>query len=176
MAISFAFLVLLGATLNVLLALMAIFCVAYVVITVVAIMVLKGWQLGVSECICVVILIGFSVDYVVHLAACYMHSGARTRHGKIEQAYREMGISIMSGMITTAVSGSFLFCGVILTFYKFAVIITSTVTVSFLVSMVLFGAMCHSFGPQDGFCNIFPPRTAKMEDRHRKMKEELDDY
>lgn len=68
-----------------------------------------------------------------------------------------MGISIMSGMITTAGSGAFLFGGVILTFQKFAVMITSTVTVSFLVAMVLFGAMCHSIGPQEGFCNLFPP-------------------
>lgn len=81
---AFAFFVLLGATLNLLLTAMAIFCVAYIVVTIVAIMVLKGWQLGVSECICVVILIGFSVDYVVHLGADYMHSGERTRRRKIE--------------------------------------------------------------------------------------------
>lgn len=52
-----------------------------------------------------------------------------------------MGISIMSGMITTAVAGAFLFGGVILTFNKFAVLITSTVTISFLVAMILYGAI-----------------------------------
>ena len=144
---SFAFLILLGATMNIFLSLYSIFCVAYIVVTVLCIMVLKEWQLGVSECICVVILIGFSVDYVVHLAADYTHSSAITRNDKIKQAYKEMGISILSGCITTAGSGAFLFGGIVLTFQKFAVLITSTITVSFLVSMVLFGAICHSIGP-----------------------------
>ena len=52
-----------------------------------------------------------------------------------------MGISIMSGTITTAGAGAFLFGGVILTFTKFAVLITSTICISFLVSMILFGAI-----------------------------------
>ena len=73
-ALGFAFCVLLIATHNLLLTIISVFCVAYVIVSVVAIMVLKEWQLGVSECICVVILIGFSVDYIVHLGADYMHS------------------------------------------------------------------------------------------------------
>jgi len=52
-----------------------------------------------------------------------------------------MGISIMSGTITTAGAGAFLFGGVILTFNKFAVLITSTICISFLVAMILFGAI-----------------------------------
>lgn len=115
-SMSFAFLVLLGATMNIFLSLYSIFCVAYIVVTVLCIMVLKEWQLGVSECICVVILIGFSVDYVVHLAADYTHSSGITRGDKIKQAYKEMGISILSGCITTAGSGAFLFGGIVLTF------------------------------------------------------------
>ena len=46
-------------------------------------MVLKKWQLGVSECICVVILIGFSVDYIVHLGSDYMHSKLDSRLDKM---------------------------------------------------------------------------------------------
>ena len=42
--------------------------------SVVAIMQMKGWALGTAESISVVILIGFSVDYVIHLSADYTHS------------------------------------------------------------------------------------------------------
>jgi len=38
-------------------------------ISVICIMVLNGWEMGVSESIGVVLLIGLSVDYVVHLAS-----------------------------------------------------------------------------------------------------------
>ena len=69
-----AFVILLIATRNVLISLYAIVTVTFIVMSVVAVMVLRGWQLGVSESIAMVIIIGFSVDYVVHLAAHYVHS------------------------------------------------------------------------------------------------------
>lgn len=70
-AIGFAFLILLGATGNIVLSIMSIISVGVVIVSVVAIMVFNGWELGVSESIAVVIMIGLSVDYVVHLAADY---------------------------------------------------------------------------------------------------------
>jgi predicted RND superfamily exporter protein len=41
------------------------------------VMVLKEWEMGASESIAMVIIIGFSVDYVVHLAAHYVHSNEK---------------------------------------------------------------------------------------------------
>lgn len=108
-AICFAFIILLFATGNLLLSILAILCVAIVILSVVAIMVINGWELGVSESIAVVIMIGLAVDYVVHLAADYMHSIRETRYQKIKQAYSEMGVSILSGTITTLGCGITLF-------------------------------------------------------------------
>lgn len=73
-AITFAYCILLMATRNWILASIAIGCVTIVIISVVAIMSMKGWEFGVSESISVVIIIGLSVDYVVHLASDYRHS------------------------------------------------------------------------------------------------------
>ena len=115
-AMTFAFFVLLLATRNIIQACLSILCVAIIIISVLAIMFLSGWQLGVSESICVVILIGFSVDYVIHLSADYMHSTYKSRNEKMKQAYTEMGVSIFSGSITTFGSGVFLFGGQIITF------------------------------------------------------------
>lgn len=112
----FAFAILLLTTGNIVISLFATYCVSITVLSVVAIIVLRGWQLGISESISVVILIGLSVDYVVHLAADYSHSSYKNRADKISQAYREMGISILSGMITSAGSGSVLFATVLLLF------------------------------------------------------------
>lgn len=68
-----AFIILLIATGNILISIYAIISVTFIVLCVIAIMVLKGWELGVSESIAMVIIIGFSVDYVVHIAAHYVH-------------------------------------------------------------------------------------------------------
>lgn len=153
-AMIFSFFILLIATRNIILALLAITCVAIVVVSVVAIMVLKGWELGVSESISVVILIGLAVDYVVHLSSDYSHSVKPTRNLRIQQAYTEMGVSIFSGTITTFGCGVALFGGKLITFQKFAVIITSTIAISFCSSMLLFGALCHVIGPQKNFGDI----------------------
>lgn len=83
-AIGFAFLILIGSTGNIILSIMSIVSVSIVIVSVVAIMVFFGWELGVSESIAVVIMIGLSVDYVVHLAADYKHSVKPTRYEKIE--------------------------------------------------------------------------------------------
>jgi multidrug efflux pump subunit AcrB len=143
----FAFIILLLATGNVVQALFSLLCVGIVIVSVLCIMQLQGWEIGISESISMVILIGFSVDYVVHLSADYMHSPVKERSGKIQQAYTEMGVSILSGSITTFGSGAFLFGGKIILFNKFAILVTCTIFFSYLVAMLLFGALMHIWGP-----------------------------
>lgn len=87
-----------------------------VILSVVYVIVIMGWEFGVSESICIVIIIGLSVDYSVHLATEYNHSVHRHRKHKMRHSYKNMGISILSGTITTLGSGAFLFGGKIVTF------------------------------------------------------------
>lgn len=65
-----------------------------------------------------------------------------------------MGVSIFSGTITTMGCGVALFGGKMITFQKFAVIISSTIAFSFISAMLLFGALCHVMGPENGFGDI----------------------
>ena len=111
-----AFVILLIATRNVLISLYAIVTVIFIVMSVVAVMVLRGWQLGVSESIAMVIIIGFSVDYVVHLAAHYVHAQVPLRYDRAHDSISSMGVSIFSGAMTTLGSGVFLFGGTIIFF------------------------------------------------------------
>ena len=147
----FAFIILLIATRNIIQSISSIYCVFIVVSSIIAILQLNGQQLGTAESIAIVILIGFSVDYIVHLSADYMHSVAVTRNDKMRQAYREMGVSITSGAITTFGCGAFLLLGNFTFFKKFALVITCTVAISYCCAMLMFGAMCHAFGPQNDF-------------------------
>lgn len=143
-----AFAILLLATRNVLISIYAIVTVIFIVMSVVAIMVLQGWQLGVSESIAMVIIIGFSVDYVVHLAAHYVHAAQPNRYERAHDSISAMGVSIFSGAITTLGSGVFLFGGTIVFFQKFALIITSTVIFSVSFALIYFLAFLHAFGPE----------------------------
>ena len=155
----FALIVLIIATKNLFQAVVSLLCVGVVIVSVLALMQLQGWEIGISESINMVILIGFAVDYVVHLSTDYMHSAHQSRSLKMKQAYKEMGVSISSGFITTFGSGIFLFGGQIVTFKKFAVLITSTISMSYLVAMLLFGAIMHMCGPENEFGSILRKKS-----------------
>jgi predicted RND superfamily exporter protein len=126
-------------------------------------MYLAGYELGVAESVAVVVQIGLSVDYVVHLSTDYMHSPLKSRNDKMRQAYKQMGISIFSGTLTTFGSGAFLFGGQLTLFRKFAVLITSTICLSFACSMLLFGALSHLVGPENGYGDIL--KSKKKDDK-----------
>ena len=53
---------------------MACVTISMIIINVIAMIPLAGLQIGNSESIGVVVCVGFSVDYVVHLASHYVHS------------------------------------------------------------------------------------------------------
>lgn len=113
---AFAFVFVMLATMNWIQSILTILCVAFIVTSVITVMVFAGWELGVSESVAVVILIGFSVDYVVHLSKHYQESSFTGRYDRIRESLKEMGISIVSGAITTFGSGIFLFGAKIIVF------------------------------------------------------------
>lgn len=80
----FAFIILLMATKNIFQSIISLLCVAEIIVSVLCIMQILGWEIGVSESIAMVILIGFSVDYVVHLSADYIHSAHKSRNEKMK--------------------------------------------------------------------------------------------
>ena len=65
-----------------------------------------GWGLGIGESIAAVIVIGFSVDYVVHLSHVYVDAGHRnpplnSRAERVTFALTSMGATVFSGAVTT---------------------------------------------------------------------------
>ena len=57
-AMLFAFIILMIATFNIIQSLLSILCVSTIIVSVLAIMKLFGWQMGISESISIVLLIG----------------------------------------------------------------------------------------------------------------------
>ena len=151
---SFSFIVLMIVTRNVITSISSIFCVSVIITSMLTFMHWDGMQFGTNQSIAVVMLIGFAVDYVLHLSTDFMHSSQPTRALKMRQSYREMGVSILSGCITTFACGFFLYFANFVFFKVFAFVITLTVLLAFFFSMVTFGAIMHVVGPEKDFCSI----------------------
>ena len=148
MAMGFATVVIYTATQNWIATAFAIHTVAFVCGAEMSLQVLRGYEMGVAESIGTILVIGFSVDYVVHLASHYVHSSTPTRFTRTAESVGEMGISIFSGAMTTIGSASFLYGGQMILFQKFTFIITTTCAIALVFSMVYFIALTHAFGPE----------------------------
>jgi len=156
-AISFplAFTVLLVSTRNLVVSFYAVSCVGGIVVSVLGFCKsAMGWDLGIGEAIAGVIIIGYSVDYVVHLAVIYREAadhGHVTRDAKTTFAVENMGSTIFAGALTTAGSGMIMFFCFLVFFHKMAILICATIMFSFIFSMGLFVALLWLVGPE-GTC------------------------
>jgi hypothetical protein len=80
----------------------AILTIVYVLTSVTATLVAFGWTLGFLESICFAILIGVSVDFVIHF--CHAYSSLKGEHNRGERtkyALVTMGPSILAAAFTT---------------------------------------------------------------------------
>merc|ERR1719198_1196825 len=99
------------------------------------------WPLGIVESVAAVIVVGFSVDYTIHLGHIYnhgAHEGLNTREERFKYAIKKMGGTVMGGAITTAGSGLFMFFATMLFFYKMAFMISLTILLSVWWSLFFF--------------------------------------
>lgn len=150
-----AFVVLNVASGNVMISVIAVLTIAGIVATVMGIGIrgIMDWDLGTAESITIVILIGFSMDYTLHLSDAYMESPHSNREDRTRDAMTHLGISVTAGAFTTLISGLFLWATILIFFQKFAFNVTATVFTSFLFSIFFFPSLCLTIGPQGDWGN-----------------------
>jgi|AntAceMinimDraft_1070359.scaffolds.fasta_scaffold01814_2 hypothetical protein len=150
------FVVLTLSTGNLVLALYSTGTIAGIVTTVIGIGAggIRQWDLGTTEAIASVIVIGFSVDYCVHLANAYIENDATGRETRTRIAMTTMGISVTAGAVTTIIAGSFLGLCILTFFTKFCFLICWTIVSAYLWAVVFFCALCMTFGPSGNFGDI----------------------
>merc|ERR1712139_608313 len=153
-ALGFASIVLLLATRNIVVAFSAIVSIVSIVCSVMALMYCMGWKLGVIEALVLVMVIGLSVDYVVHMADAYLEAPAEDRFGRTKFMLVRMGLAVVNGGITTIGAAGFM-CACYITFFqKFGIVILATVFQSLVTALFFFSAMMALFGPQGTFGQI----------------------
>jgi len=168
LSLAFAAIVILAMTRSVILTLLSSICISTVLAVVLLIVYMEDKEIGQAETVGFAVAIGLSVNYVVQLAAEYAKSVFETRHKKMEIAYKNVGVSLLSSAITAFGSSVFLFGGNLLLVRKVAVIIASTISISFLAAIVIFGSLAHSCGPQA--ITIFTVLRQKTQEKFDKFK------
>ena len=108
-SLAVAFVVLWLATGNLIVTAVASLCMLCVTVCIMGMMYVLGWELGTIESISAVILVGLSVDYVVHIAQAYVEAEAIHREDRVRGALYEMGSTVFGGAITSLGASGMLF-------------------------------------------------------------------
>ena len=108
-----AFGVLIFATENILVSLYSIVGIMFVVASVLGTAeAVFGWSLGIIESLAGVMVIGFSVDYTIHLGHMFVAAdkehGIRDALGKFTFSIEKMGGTVVGGAVTTLGAGAFM--------------------------------------------------------------------
>lgn len=95
-------------------------------------------------------VVGLSVDYIVHLAEAYRMSKSSRRLDRVHDMLESIGLSVISGAITTMGAAIFMLFAKIQFFFQFGIFILSTVGISLVFSLLGFTTVLSLCGPQ---CN-----------------------
>ena len=148
LGLTVAFVVLLLATRNLIVAALATLTITMCIMTVLGTIQMMGWKLGFSECLSIMILCGFAVDYVVHLAHAYMASTAKPRLERTHDALKTLGVSVFWGMLTSAVSGAVLASCTLQFLAKFGTFFMLTILWAYLWAVLFLMPLLATVGPE----------------------------
>ncbi|KAJ3452766.1 sterol-sensing domain [Anaeramoeba flamelloides] len=179
-SLAISFLIILIATNNLIISFYALLSISGVVVTIVGMMVSLGWQLGIVESISLTIIVGISVDYIVHFCHAYNVSKKEKRFEKLRESMTSLGISVVSAAVTTLFASFIMFFTYIIFFQRFGIFIWMTILSSVLWSFVFFFVLLAIKGHVNDqgnvkifFNKIFCKKKYKARLEERKMKKNL---
>jgi len=146
-----AYAVLLIATTNVIVTTMAIVSILGIMLSVFMTMVFLGWEISVLESISMIVVVGMSVDYTVHLMHAYHECDSLlipARFDKARAAMAEMGVSVFSGALTTFLAACPLFFAQFVFFSQFGAFIAMITLYSIVWAIFFLMTLVTVVGPE----------------------------
>ena len=109
---------------------------------------LAGWTFGFIESVCIIICVGFSIDYAAHLAVAYNEAPeTSSRYERTRSALGELGISVTAAAITTCGAAICLLPNRMKPFTKIGAFVVFDVACALFFAVGLFCSMLVLIGP-----------------------------
>jgi len=172
----FCFIILLFSSQNIVITTLCLLVLFSIFVTILALMKVFQWDLGLTEVLLMVVVLALSVDNTVHLAHDYSLAPQFNRGGKMRQAYLQKGKTITSSSFSTFFAACFMYGAKITIFQNYAIVVMVTVAVSYIMSMIFFGSLCHLLGPSSGcgdICGRLPGQEHEEELEMIRIKQEM---
>ncbi|CAE8676217.1 unnamed protein product [Polarella glacialis] len=108
------------------------------------------WEFGAVEAVALIVVVGLSVDYSLHIAECYSQSKG-SRYQRTQEALRRTGSALVGAAATSVLAcPPILFCTVQV-FVRFGTVIISSMVISLCFSIIFLAALLATVGPEDDF-------------------------
>ena len=120
---------------------------AAAVIFMLATLVIAGWTFGVVEAMCISIMIGSSIDYILHVGLGYQENSMSTRDARIEAMVRGVGGTVTAAAMSTGLAMMALLACTIILFVKIGIVVVINTVVGLFLSLIFFGSLMALFGP-----------------------------
>ena len=122
-----------------------------------------GWEIGAVEAVSISIIIGSSIDHVLHSGEAYMHTHAGqtflSRKARVFQSLTSIGPSVLNAAMTTMIAVAPLLLAELAMFSKFGIILGLNAFLSILWSQTLFPALCIRVGPEKAVASPWSTRA-----------------
>ncbi|KAK3093990.1 hypothetical protein FSP39_022604 [Pinctada imbricata] len=146
--------VLVVSSMNIYIGLIATLVIGLVITSAIGLLPLTGHGLGVIESINLYMVVGLSVDYVVHFAEAYRFSSHPDRKRRVGSMLENMGLSVTSGALTTFGAASFMLWADIRLISQFGLFVMTIISLSYIYSLFGFSAVMALFGPEGDTGNL----------------------
>jgi predicted RND superfamily exporter protein len=150
LSIGLAYIVLLMTTQNFRVSSFAIVSIYGIIGCVMSILILLGWEMGMLESMCMSILAGVAVDFVIHIGHAYIEGMTENRTENVRNALGALGISVISAGVTTLASALLLFGCTITFFSKFGTFLSLAMVTSLSFAFFLYPPILGVCGPVKG--------------------------
>lgn len=144
------FIILIGSTANWILASLSTLVIFFIIVCCIGFVTLAfDASFGFMEAICVCICVGFSIDFVAHLAIAYMEADVNLgRYERVRKSLTDLGVSITGACLTTFGAAVFMTPNSLIPIMKMGWFIMFDITVSLFFAVGIFSALLVQFGPK----------------------------
>lgn len=131
---------------------------AYLVLSIVFVILCLGgfmfailnWSFGAVEAVALIVFVGLSVDYSLHITESYNQATGESRYLRVQDSLRRTGGALVGASMTSVLAcPPILFCTVRL-FSQFGMIIISNMVLSLIFSVGFLSALLAIAGPMGG--------------------------
>lgn len=98
---------------------------------------------------CIVIFVGISFDFIIHMSHQYTDSVADDRQGRMNDAFKSIGPTIYGGAMTTSISSFCLMACQTYALRKMGIMLLTTILAAAFVALIFMPALFYILGPEN---------------------------